>query len=100
MNPPKKNQTLFIIAAVVVVLGLIAYFVWLRPEATPNVSTSESSVTTEAQQTFLTLAAQLGPVAFDVSFLRDPRFLSLVDLKTAILPEPEGRTDPFGPLGQ
>ncbi len=91
----KKN---IIIAAVVVVLGVVVYFVWLRPEPVENISIDSFGPTGQAQATFLTLAAQLQPIAFNASVLEDPRFLSLVDIKTAILPEASGRTDPFAPL--
>lgn len=94
-----KNTTISI-AAGIVVLGVIAYFLWMRPDADPNVSIDGFAPTTEAQAVFLTLARQLEPVSFDGSVLADPRFLSLVDLKTAIVPEPEGRNDPFAPLGR
>lgn len=91
----KKSIT---IAAAVVVLGLVAYFVWLRPQPVDNVSVAGFGPASEAQATFLTLAAQLQPIAFDASVLSDPRFLSLVDIKTAVLPETSGRSDPFAPL--
>lgn len=86
------------IAAGIVVLGVVAYVVWLRPQPVDNVSIAGFGPASEAQSTFLTLAAQLQPIAFDASVLSDPRFLALVDIKTAILPETPGRTDPFAPL--
>lgn len=91
----KKSIT---IAAAIVVLGVVAYFVWLRPQPVDNVSIGGFGPASEAQATFLTLAAQLQPIAFDASVLSDPRFLALVDIKTAILPETSGRADPFAPL--
>lgn len=97
MKLSKKNLPL-IIAAIVVVGGVVAYFLWLRPVPQPNVSVAGYGPASEAQATFLTLAAQLEPVGFNASVLSDPRLLMLVDLKTAIVQEPEGRTDPFAPL--
>lgn len=93
-----SRKKITIIAAVIVVLGLATYFLWLRPQPEENVSIVGFGPTGEAQATFLTLAAQLQPIAFDASVLDDPRFLSLVDIKTVILPEASGRTDPFAPL--
>lgn len=52
-----------------------------------------------AELAFLNLTAQIEPVAFDTSILSDPRFIALQDIRTAILPEPSGRLDPFAPLG-
>lgn len=96
----KKNQLGLIIAIVVIVAGLVVYFVWLRPSTTPNVSSTDAAGSSAAQETFLALAAQLGPVAFDTSIFSNARFQSLVDLKTPILPEPGGRTDPFAVIGR
>ncbi len=95
--PALSKNTTIAIASGIVVLGVVVYFVWMRPNTDPNVSI-ESGPTSVAQATFLSLAAQLEPVAFDASILSDSRFQALVDLKTVIVPETEGRTDPFAPL--
>ena len=92
----KKNT--IIVAAAIVVLGLVAYFLWLRPQPEENVSIVGFGPTGQVQASFLTLAAQLQPIAFDTSVLTDPRFSSLVDIQTVIVPEATGRTDPFSPL--
>lgn len=92
-----KKKTI-IIAAVIVVLGLVAYFVWLKPQPVENVSIAGYGPTGQVQASFLTLAAQLQPIAFDATVLTDPRFTALVDIKTVIIPEAAGRTDPFAPL--
>lgn len=92
-----KKKTI-IIAAAIVVLGVVAYFLWLRPTTEENVSVVGFGPTGQAQATFLTLAAQLQPIAFNASVLSDPRFAALIDIKTVIAPEASGRTDPFAPL--
>lgn len=93
-----SKKTSVTVAIAVVVLGVAAYFLWMRTPAEPNVTISGTGATSAAQATFLTLASRLEPVAFDASILEDSRFLSLVDIKTAILPEDSGRNDPFAPL--
>lgn len=93
-----SKKTSVIIAAIVVVLGVVVYMVWIREPAEPNVSEESAVGTTEAQSAFLTLAARLEPVSFDDAILSDSRFMSLVDIKTAIVPEATGKTDPFAPL--
>ncbi|MES2668736.1 MAG: hypothetical protein V4644_03560 [Patescibacteria group bacterium] len=93
-----KKTTNLLIAGTIVVLGVAAYLTWMRPTDEENVSVEGLTEATEVQATFLTLAAQLDPVAFDADILSDPRFTALVDIKTAILPENSGRTDPFAPL--
>lgn len=93
-----KNTTI-LIASGIVVLGLVAYFLWMRPASEAPISVGETgAATNEAQATFLTLAAQLDPVGFDTTILQDPRFTKLVDIKTVIVPEPSGRPDPFAPI--
>lgn len=87
-----------IIALVIVVLGTLipAYFL-LSHTPTPDYSTvvSASVPTTDAEAMFVNLSSQLVPLAFDTSILNDPRFTSLIDLHTVILPEASGRRDPF-----
>ena len=97
MALPKKTINL-LIAGTVVVLGVAAYFIWLRPTDVENVSVEGFKEATAIQATFLALAAQLEPVAFDADILSNPRFTSRIDIKTSILPENSGRTDPFAPL--
>lgn len=96
MNASNKNIT-FLIAGGIVVLGLVAYFLWMRPQTDETVSVADGPASS-AQAVFIRLAEQLEPVAFDASVLADPRFTALVDIKTTIVPEPSGRTDPFAPL--
>lgn len=94
----KSRTTTIAIAAGIVVLGIVAYFLWLRPSNDELVSVSGYGPASEVQATFLNLAAQLEPVAFDPRILSDERFLSLIDIHTSIVPETSGRTDPFAPL--
>ena len=93
-----KKNTLMYIALAVVLGGGALYFVWMNQSAQPDISFTDGGPTSEAQASFLTLAAQLEPIGFDASILSDPRFAALVDIKTAILPEAGGRPDPFSPL--
>lgn len=92
-----KNTTI-LIASGIVVLGLVAYFLWMRPATEDTITVGGTGAAGEAQATFLTLAAQLDPVGFDSAILQDPRFTTLVDIKTVIVPETSGRNDPFAPL--
>lgn len=85
------------IALGVILLGAAAYLM-LRPSTAPGVSASGAPAS-EAELTFITLTAKIDPVAFDTSILADPRFMGLRDIRTAIIPEPAGRIDPFAPLG-
>ena len=92
----KKNTTL-LIAGAIVVLGLVAYFVWMKPSSGEAITITDGPAS-GAQAVFLNLANQLEPIAFDARVLSDPRFTGLVDIKTTIVPEAGGRNDPFAPL--
>lgn len=96
MNMSRKNLTY--LAAGIVVLGIIAYFVMGRTSTEDTITVLGDAPTSMAQTTFLNLAAQLDPVSFDQRILADPRFTSLQDIHTGIVPETPGRTDPFAPL--
>lgn len=93
----KSTITVVIVGIVLVALGA-AYFMFVKPSGT--VALSETAPASPAEVTFVNLAAQLEPLGFDTSILTDPRFESLVDIHTGILPEPTGRRDPFAPLGK
>lgn len=84
------------IALGVLLLGAAAYLMF-RPAPAPGVAPS-GAPTSDAELKFITLTAQIDPVAFDTSILSDARFTGLQDIRTAIVPEPSGRTDPFAPL--
>ncbi len=84
------------IALGLLLLGVAAYLM-LRPTNLSGVSATGAPAS-EAEVTFITLTAKIDPVAFDTSILTDPRFVGLRDIRTAVIPEPSGRTDPFAPL--
>lgn len=91
-----KNVIIVSILAVLL-LAAAAYLLFGKP-STGAAIVQSSGPTTAAEQTFLNLAAQLNPIEFDTSILGDPRFMLLQDLKTAVVPELRGRTNPFAPL--
>lgn len=85
-----------IVAIVTVLIGLMipAYFLISGGNASTDVVVA-SIPNSDAEVVFVNLASQLVPLSYDTSILSDPRFTSLVDLHTAILPEQKGRRDPF-----
>jgi hypothetical protein len=97
MHLSKTTGVLIIVG--LLVLGAAAYLMFGAGNNEPGVSANPPPAT-EAEQTFLSLTSQIDPVELDTSVLSDPRFLMLVDIRTAILPEPAGRLDPFAPLGR
>lgn len=96
MSPAmKKNVTVG--AVVVVLLGGAAYFLWGRADTTPTVTVSGDPGSAD-EATFLSLATELDTVTFDPAIFTDPRFTSLRDIHTNIVPEAQGRRDPFAAL--
>ena len=97
----KRNKIIAVVAGVVV-LGIVGFLLF-SGQSTPSGSAisadgTSAGPTTEAEQNFINLTAELNPISFDTSIFSDPRFTTLVDLHTVIVPEPVGRTDPFAPI--
>lgn len=84
------------LALAVLLLGAAAYLLF-RPATGAGVSAT-SAPASAAELTFISLTAKIDPVAFDISILEDPRFTSLRDIRTAIIPEAQGKVDPFSQL--
>lgn len=96
--PMPQNQTAVILIVLgLVVLGAIAYLLFGQGETDPAVVITDTTVT-ERELVFINLTAQIEPIKFESEILTDPRFLALQDLRTAVVPETEGRPDPFAPL--
>lgn len=93
-----KNTIIVVVGGIVLVALAAGYFLFVKPSST--VAVTETAPASPAEVTFVNLAAQLEPLGFDTSILKDPRFEGLVDIHTGILPEPTGRRDPFAPLGR
>jgi hypothetical protein len=96
-----SSQTKIVIAVlgIAVILGIV-YLVFFNSNSdTTAVSTTGGTPSSPAEVDFLNLSSQVEPITFDTTILNDPRFISLVDIHTAILPEATGRKDPFAPLG-
>ena len=89
-----------IIAGVVIggVLLLGGYLAFFNSNSAPSVMTTDAAPASAAEITFLDLATKAEPITFDTTVLYDPRFTSLIDTRTAIVPVPVGRRDPFAPV--
>lgn len=98
MHINRKNL-LTITCAAVVLLGGFYYFFFIAKDSDESVLSADAPAS-EAELSFITLVSQLDPIEFDARILDDPRFKALVDIRTEVVPEPQGRTDPFGPLGR
>jgi hypothetical protein len=74
------------------------YWYFFGGSSAPAAPLSETTPASDAAQQFLDLAGELASVSFDTTIFSDPRFTSLVDISTAVIPEVQGRPDPFAPL--
>jgi hypothetical protein len=92
-----RNSILLIISLVIVLGGGIYYFFFFDRAAGPAL-TSGAPMASDAELEFMTLVSRLDPIVFDTALLVDPRFVARQDIRTTILPESAGRTDPFAPL--
>jgi hypothetical protein len=89
-----------IIAGVVIggALLLGGYLAFFNSSSAPSVVSTDAAPASAAEITFLDLATKAEPISFDTSILFDPRFTALIDTRTAIVPVPLGRRDPFAPV--
>lgn len=95
-----SRKTLLTIACVVIVVaGGFYYFFFFAVNPSDSVI-STGAPASAAEVSFISLVGKLEPITFDTSMLADPRFTSLVDIRTNVVSEPQGRTDPFAPLGR
>lgn len=92
-----SRSSILLIVVGLLILGAAAYLFFGKTDTTSGVS-ADNSPASSAEIVFLNLTAQIDPVEFDTTILSDPRFNALRDIRTAIIPESSGRTDPFAPL--
>ncbi|HEX8591523.1 MAG TPA: hypothetical protein VF696_02135 [Candidatus Paceibacterota bacterium] len=98
MHFSRKNLLTLICAAVVLIGGF--YYFFFFTDTDEDTVLSVGAPASEAEVSFIALVSKLGPIEFDTRILDDARFMNLTDIRTTIVDEPKGRTDPFGPLGR
>jgi flagellar basal body-associated protein FliL len=94
----KQTKIIIVALGIVVILGAV-YVTFFNTSSDSSAVTASGAPASQAEVTFLNLASQLNPIVFDTSILSDPRFTSLVDIHTSVVPEVTGRTDPFASIG-
>ena len=87
-----------IIGGGVLGLAVLAYLLLGGDDEQAPIVSPQGAAGSAAEVRFSSLIAQLNGVSFETDILSDERFLSLVDIRTAIVPEAAGRADPFAPL--
>lgn len=98
MHLTRKN-ILTAAAAAIVLIGGFYYFFFMADSADDTVISSGAPASA-AEVSFISLVSKLDPIEFNTGILDDARFQSLTDIRTEVVPEQKGRTDPFGPLGR
>jgi uncharacterized protein (UPF0333 family) len=90
------TSNIIITVIVLAAVGVIGYFVFFNSN-TSAITANNSAPASAAEQTFLNLTAEAQSISFNTSILSDPRFTSLVDTRTPVVPVPLKRADPFAP---
>ena len=93
-----SRNTIVIIVFVLLSLGIAAYF-FLGRSSEDDAVITQSTVGSSAEILFINLASQIQSIEFDEELLLDPRFTQLVDIRVVVVPEAEGRRDPFAGIG-
>lgn len=93
-----SKSALIAIAAAIILFAAAGYMLFGRTD--PSAVVPGDAAATAAEIEFLSLTERINPVSFDIKITKDPRFMVLQDIGTAIVEETKGRTDPFGPLGR
>jgi len=95
-----KNRKV-VITALVVILAFFAYTYFFKPDTSDSVLISSTDATGGLAQgrEIIALLTDLKSLKLDESIFQDPVFRSLEDFTLPIDPEPQGRTNPFAPLG-
>jgi hypothetical protein len=91
-----QTKTIFGVVGAVVIAAAV-YMLFFKTDPSSALTASSSPVS-DAEFTFIQLASEIQPITFDTAILSDTRFLWLVDMQTAVVPEPQGKRDPFAQL--
>jgi len=96
MKFSKPTTNLPMALPVVAIIAAIVIFNALADVPSDEAILTEAGLDTNVDETlFIGLASQISSISFKDDFLRDPRFLTLVDIRVLVVDEPAGRKDPF-----
>lgn len=94
---PFSRNTLLTIILFAVVLLAAAYYLFGAEQDDLGV-VQETAVASDVELRFLSLASSVQPLRLDTALLTDQRFTRLIDIRTRVSVEAEGRANPFAPL--
>ena len=90
-----KNKTVLI--GVALVLLFVGWYVFTSG-STPSTLSSTPTADAGPGDSIVRTLVSLKTITLSATVFSDPAFISLQDITTAIVPESQGRLDPFAPL--
>jgi hypothetical protein len=94
-----SSKTIFILLGLATVAFGGYYMVSQQAASTPEITESTMQQTLNRTQAFIEYRQTLNQVRFDFSIFEDDRFRVLRSYSEPVEPKPEGRPNPFAPVG-
>jgi len=94
---PTSTQKLAIAITVLAIAGFLGYKVFAVPAAPTDLESETETIV--VGQDILALVEKLRVISIDPSLFSSAVFNNLKDLTLPLSPEPQGRTNPFAPIG-
>lgn len=95
------SQRNIMLAAALLLVGFALYqLFWKTDEAGTALQQAVGPESETPSRNVAQLLSSIRSISIDESFFSDPVFQSLQDFTTPIAPEPQGRQNPFAPIGQ
>ncbi len=82
--------------------GLVIYKIFISPTVTVAPTSQDTAVvvdTNDPGQVILNLVEKMKSISIDLAFFTSPLFINLRDTSNPILPEEQGRQNPFESIG-
>lgn len=101
MMPDFLKHKNILIGLVILALAFFAYrFFFVKEEDIgPSVLVADKASISEEERSILELLSDMQSISLDTSILKNKNFLNLQDFSVSITPEPQGRDNPFSPVG-
>lgn len=89
------------LAVAVLLVGFALYQLFLKPDEPRTALQRVADPSGDApSRDVARLLSNVRSISINESFFEDPVFRSLEDFSTPIAPQPQGRPNPFAPIGQ
>lgn len=94
-----SSKNIFILLGIATVVFAGYFFFIQREPAQPGVSDSSLQLMLQSTQAFIEYRQTLNKITFDFTLFEDDRFRMLRSYSEPVEPKPEGRPNPFAPVG-